>query len=84
MSGTPSASPLQRAIDRVGITRLARELGLTHQAFYKWEAKRRLPRTEWTGETKYSERIQLLCNGEVTKDQLLAPWPQPAPEGARS
>lgn len=70
-------SPLQQAVKRLGLIRLARELGVTHQALYKWERRGKLPRTEWTGETKYSERIEALTGGQVTKAQLLAPWPEP-------
>lgn len=67
--------PLQAAIDRVGLTRLARELSVTHQAVRKWQKARRLPRTEWTGETSYSTRIAELTAGAVTREQLLGKWP---------
>ena len=69
-------SPLQAAIDQVGLTRLARECKVSHQAVRKWQRARRLPRTEWTGETGYSGVIESLTEGHVTRDQLLAPWPQ--------
>ncbi len=63
--------PLSEAIRLLGLSRLAKELGVTYQAVRKWEAKRRLPRTEWTGETNYAERIEQLSSGRVTKQQLL-------------
>lgn len=67
--------PLQRAIDQIGLQPLAKELGVTYVAIRKWQAVGRLPRTEWTGETDYAERIARLMDGSVTKKQLLAPWP---------
>ena len=83
------ATPLQSAIESVGLTRLARELGVTHQAVRKWAAAGRMPRTEWTGETTYSIRIESLTGGSVTRAQLLSRWPsaavpadQPAPQKA--
>ena len=66
-------TPLESAISAVGLTKLAKALGVTHQAIRKWERAGRLPRTEWTGETKYAETIERICPG-VTKAQLLSPW----------
>jgi len=73
--------PLRTAIARIGLAALARALGVTHQAVRKWEAAGRLPRTEWTGETRYAETMEQLTAGGVTKAHLLAPWP--ATEDAR-
>lgn len=67
-----SAHPeLSKAIDLVGLQKLALELGVTYQAVRKWEAAGRLPRTEWTGETAYADRIVALCNGAVERERLL-------------
>jgi hypothetical protein len=71
----PSCSPLDVAIDQVGLVRLSRELQVTHQAVRKWSARRRMPRTEWTGETAYSQKIEALTDGAVTRAMLLAAWP---------
>lgn len=70
-STSPGQAPLTRAIALVGLTRIARDCGVSHQAVRKWERAGRLPRTEWTGETNYASRIQLLAGGEVTREQLL-------------
>lgn len=35
-----------------------------------------MPRTEWTGETDYAAQIQALTGGQVSREALLAPWPQ--------
>lgn len=63
---------LSESIRIVGLSKLARELGVTYQAIRKWEAAGRLPRTEWTGETRYADRIVELTAGGVTREQLLA------------
>jgi hypothetical protein len=78
--------PLRRAIFQVHFTRLLRELGVSRQAVFKWLQAGRMPRTEWTGETTYSETIEVLTAGAVTKAMLLAPWPkwEPAKRGARA
>ena len=62
---------LSRAIEVVGLQDLARGLGVTYQAIRKWEAAGRLPRTEWTGETNYIDRIVELSGGAVSRDELL-------------
>lgn len=67
--------PLRSAIAIVGLMRLARELGVSYQAVQKWLAAGRLPRTEWTGETSYAQRMQELTDGKVSKTALLSKWP---------
>lgn len=69
-------NPLTKAIDLVGLAALARGLDVTYPAIRKWEARGRLPRTEWTGETDYSGRIEVLTGGAVTRADLLAKWPE--------
>lgn len=68
--------PLREAIRLVGLFKLARELGISHQALSKWLKVGRMPRTEWSGETAYSEAIERLTAGAVTKSALLAAWPR--------
>lgn len=62
---------LSKAIELIGITDLAKGLGITYQAIRKWEAAGRLPRTEWTGETRYAEKIVELSGDRVSKEALL-------------
>lgn len=50
---------------------MAKGLGVTYQAIRKWEAKGRLPRTEWTGETHYAKAIERLSGAQVTAKELL-------------
>ena len=68
--------PLERAIQSRGLNRLARELGLTHQALRKWQKAGRMPRTEWTGETAYAIKIADLTDGKVSVAELLGKWPE--------
>lgn len=63
---------ITKAIEIVGLQKLARLLGVTYQAIRKWEAKGRLPRTEWTGETDYAAQIEQATEGKVPKACLLA------------
>lgn len=62
---------LSKAIEIVGLQNLAKGLGVTYQAVRKWEAAGRLPRTEWTGETDYAEKIVVLSGGAVSRRDLL-------------
>jgi predicted site-specific integrase-resolvase len=62
---------LSKAIEIVGLQDLARGLGVSYQAVRKWEAAGRLPRTEWTGETEYADRIVELASGKVSRRRLL-------------
>jgi hypothetical protein len=70
------AHPMEQAIAKVGLIRVAAACGKTHQAVRKWQRAGRMPRTEWTGETDYAKRIEQLCGGSPTADQLLKPWPK--------
>ncbi|ATR83800.1 hypothetical protein CS390_15255 [Pseudomonas sp. HLS-6] len=61
---------LRKAIeDAGGVAAVALACGKTPRAVYKWLASGCLPRTEYTGETKYSERIAALAkaNGKPLK-----------------
>jgi len=74
--------PLRRAIALIGLSALARHLEVTHQAVRKWDAAGRKPRTEWTGETAYSKRIEAVTEGKVGSAELLAAWPKEQREAA--
>lgn len=62
---------ISQAIEIIGIHVLAEACGVSYQAVRKWEAAGRLPRTDWTGETNYSEIIERLSKGRITKKALL-------------
>jgi hypothetical protein len=78
-----TSAPLDQAIGLVGLTALARECKVSHQAVRKWQRAGRMPRTEWTGETAYSVTIERITGGEVRKADLLRPWPAVCAEEAR-
>ena len=68
---------LEKAIDILGGPRaLGKHLGKSRQAVNKWRQLKRLPRTDWTGETNYAEQIEALTDGAVTRDELLATLPR--------
>lgn len=52
-------NPITEVIERAGsVSEVAKVCGVTYQAVRKWEVRRRLPRTEWTGETRYAEKLE--------------------------
>lgn len=62
---------ISKAIELVGLCKLAQACGVRHQSVYKWQAKGRLPRSDWTGETDYASRIEVATGGRITRAQLL-------------
>ena len=62
---------LTKAIDVAGLQPLASACGVTYQAVRKWERNSRLPHTEATGETNYSEIIERETKRQIRKDELL-------------
>lgn len=73
--GVMMTDPIEEALQEIPLGVLARELCVSGQAIRKWQRARRMPRTEWTGETQYSQAIEKLTDGAVTRERLLAPWP---------
>ncbi len=54
--------PLKKSIDDAGgVPAVATACGKTPRAIYKWLVADALPRTEYTGETQYAERIAELA-----------------------
>ncbi|MCF4997358.1 hypothetical protein GIW70_10940 [Pseudomonas syringae] len=55
-------SPLKKSIDDAGgVPVVASACGKTPRAVYKWITAECLPRTDYTGETKYAEQIAALA-----------------------
>jgi hypothetical protein len=75
MSLMSTSNPIESAIEIIGLAQLSRELKVSHQAIRKWQRAGRLPRTEWTGETEYSQLIENITGGAVSRSLLLAKWP---------
>lgn len=73
-------TPLERAWHLCGgLYGLAKVCGVTNTSTHRWKKKGTLPRTEWTGETHYAEKIEAATQGAITKDELLAHRPIRAP-----
>ena len=74
-------TPLRKALHLCrGIYGMAEICGVTHGSVHQWRKRGCLPRTEWTGETHYAEKIEAATNGAITKAELLSyvpPKPQP-------
>lgn len=48
---------LSEAIKSIGVLATSLACGCSRRAIYKWMEKESLPRTDFTGETNYAERI---------------------------
>lgn len=60
-----SENPITKLIAKAGGSRtsalksIAATCGLkSYQSILKWEENEKLPRTEWTGETNYAEKLE--------------------------
>jgi len=68
---------ISEVLGTVGLTKVARACGVAPSAVHKWKSRNQLPRTEWTGETRYAEKIAEL-HGAVTVEELLQREPREA------
>jgi hypothetical protein len=71
-------NPIQNVMDLAGgPVALTREINkrierpVTYQAVLKWARQGRLPRTEWTGETRYAKAMSAAVGGRVKVRELL-------------
>jgi len=61
---------LRELFDMVGgMEAAALACGVSVRALYKWANRNSLPRTEYTGETRYAEALAGLCR-DVTADEI--------------
>lgn len=67
---------ISKVIDLAGLLPTAQTCGISYQAIRKWEANESLPRTDFTGETNYAEKLSALVDNKVTRDQLLSMKPE--------
>lgn len=69
-------NPLEKSINLIGIMKVSKAAGVTNGAVMNWQRRGKLPRTEWTGETNYAEKISEATGGEVTVDDFLSVYPE--------
>lgn len=67
----PVIDPLRAAVDIVGLQKAAKLCGVTYPAVSKW-LKSGLPRTEWSGESSYAQKLAEATGGRVTAEEMLA------------
>jgi DNA-binding transcriptional regulator YdaS (Cro superfamily) len=69
-------TPLEKAIRFLGgYSATARVCGVASQVVSNWVRRGHLPRTEWTGETNYSARIEEALAGAVPREEILSVRP---------
>lgn len=67
-----SETPLYRVVKAVGGQVKAGDVcGVSAAMVGKWIKRRCLPRTEYTGETDYAEKLATASNGAFSKDWIL-------------
>jgi hypothetical protein len=66
---------MKKAIKIIGIMNMARGLGISHQRIYQIRDSNKMPRTEFSCESKHSLKIQELTKNKVTVKQLLGHVP---------
>ncbi|EFA4129594.1 DNA-binding protein [Escherichia coli] len=62
---------LEDVIKTVRVSVVADVCGVSQRAIYKWMDNGKLPRTEYTGETNYAEKIAHASNGLFSADAIL-------------
>ena len=65
-------SSFKTIISHCGVIHIAKAAKISPRAVYKWLARDCLPRTEFTGETNYSEIISDLSGGTYSPDEVRA------------
>ncbi|WP_111749722.1 MULTISPECIES: Cro/CI family transcriptional regulator [Glaesserella] len=53
------------------VLKAAEYLNVSHSAVHRWLKAEALPRTEWTGETNYAERLSQALGGKLSKEEIL-------------
>jgi hypothetical protein len=69
----PLVSALKNSIDQIGgVVKASAVCGVSQRAIYKWLSAEALPRTDYTGETNYAQRLADASSGQFTAAWLLA------------
>ncbi|OBY52485.1 hypothetical protein BBB52_03820 [Aggregatibacter aphrophilus] len=61
---------LKHIIDSLGAAKVAGLCGISVRAVYKWRTSNSLPRTEYTGETRYSEILSQALENVVSAKEI--------------
>lgn len=61
---------LKHIIDSLGAAKVADLCGISVRAVYKWRASNSLPRTEYTGETRYSEILSQALENGISAEEI--------------
>ncbi|EMN7430329.1 hypothetical protein WB904_002858 [Vibrio parahaemolyticus] len=62
---------IEKIIDELGGSNIARACSVTPKAVSKWKARNCLPRTVITGESDYAEKIEVLSDFKFSTDLLI-------------
>ena len=69
----PINHALAKAVQQLGgYAATAKLCQVNISVVWRWQKRGRLPRTEWTGETRYAETIEAATQGAITKTELLS------------
>lgn len=63
-------TPLEKAVNIVGLCKLSALCGVRYQSFNKWLKQGRFPYTELAGVTHYAAAIEQATGGQVTQEEL--------------
>ena len=61
---------LKHILDSLGAAKVAGLCGISVRAVYKWRTSNSLPRTEYTGETRYSEILSQALENVVSAKEI--------------
>ncbi|HAO9103770.1 TPA: DNA-binding protein [Escherichia coli] len=61
---------LSEVIRSVGVLAISRSCGCSKRAIYKWMKNEALPRTDYSGETNYAEKIAGASGGKFSVDLI--------------
>ncbi|GLT13868.1 Cro/Cl family transcriptional regulator [Vibrio algivorus] len=63
---------IEKIIEELGGSNIARVCQVTPKAVSKWKAKNCLPRTVITGESDYAQKIEMLSGSKFQSGMLIA------------
>lgn len=65
------AQTLGEVIKTIRVPVVAIACGVSARAIYKWIDRGSLPRTDFTGETTYAQKISTVSGGQFSEQQIL-------------